>query len=625
MSEFETTPADLDTHKAFEKARQRGKSAKSKAATTPGQKPASTATGSPPKADPQQQVGCFMDEGGLWYIGKKGDVFLPAAWVCSPFTVKWRARSLDGLRWCFILEITDRDGAKRTVMLMDADIGGQDGGWHRVLSDAGLPIHPKRRGELGQYLLLECDSAPRARTVEKTGLHGDCYVLPHRTIGKSDEPFLFTGQGSTDANVESGTAEEWRDAVGRLCPGNSRLVLSVAAALAAPLLPLSGISDSGGFHVYGESSKGKTTSMVVAASVNGRPAAYILTWRNTGNAVEGVAARHNHRLACFDEIGAVGAGEEREIGSRVMMVGNGSGKGRMTDNATLRDRLTWQLLWLSTGEHAMSHYLEGAGLKPDAGMEVRQLDIPADARHGFGLFEQLHGHKDARALAEALRAACDKYHGAAGIAWLEHVTAHLDELRRDLPGEVARAVHALTPGGAESQVLRALRRFALLAVAGEYASRWGVTGWPQGTATAGIKTIVDAWLARRGGAGNMERQRMVQRLQEFLGKHWSGRFVAWDRATDSHSPGKDGVVGLRREIEGDWQFYITAEGWAEIYRGMDPVAAAHALSTMGMLRTDAHGKPNLREYLPGLGRRRCYQPVPDFFQLADDRGGASDD
>jgi len=51
------------------------------------------------------------------------------------------------------------------------------------------------------------------------------------------------------------------------------------------------------------------------------------------------------------------------------------------------------------------------------------------------------------------------------------------------------------------------------------------------------------------------------------------------------------------------------------------------LADAGLLQLDAKGKPNGREYLPGIGRVRCYRPVPDFFQKADgpdedERGGA---
>ena len=77
---------------------------------------------------------------------------------------------------------------------------------------------------------------------------------------------------------------------------------------------------------------------------------------------------------------------EQQAGASVMMLANQMNKGRMSDAANLKRRITWQLLWLSTGEHAMSHYMEAANLKPDPGMEVRQLDIPANAglRSGKG-------------------------------------------------------------------------------------------------------------------------------------------------------------------------------------------------------------------------------------------------
>ncbi|HUX30525.1 MAG TPA: DUF927 domain-containing protein [Thiobacillus sp.] len=630
--EIESTPAALPEHKAFEKGRQRGKKAKPKPTPTPAEKNAPEAAPATAKADPTKEAGFFCDDQGLWYIGsrstKDGTVCLPAVWVCAPILVKWRMRGFDGLGWRFIVEISDRDSNVREVTLLDSEIGGQDGAWHKAMADAGLRIHPKRRGELAQFLLMNSDDAPRARGVETTGWFGNVFVMPHRTIGTAPEPVIYQGQDRTAASGESGTAEEWRENVGRLCAGNSRLTLSVCAALAASILPFSGIGESGGFHLFGASSLGKTTALRVASSLNGLPAATMQTWRNTGNAIEGTAAKHHHRLLSLDEIREA---IEKEIGLIVMMLANGSGKGRMRDTAVLRERLTWLLLWLSTGEHGLTHYMEAGGIKPDPGMEVRQLDIPADAGAGYGLFEKLHEHKDARAFAENLRTACDQYHGSVGIAWLEHVSQHLDEIRRDLPGEVARVALDLMPDKSESQVMRAVRRFALLAVAGEYATKWNLTGWKPGESIAGIRKCVQAWIVRRGGAGNIEERRQVERLREFLGKHWAGRFVAWDRAGDSHAPGKDGVVGLRKSIpardapldEGKastvWRYYITAEGWREIYTGMDPVAAAHTLLNLGLLVKDSKsGKPYTRQYLPGLGRQRCYVPVENFFWPEED-------
>lgn len=618
-TEPESVPARLDEHRAFAKAARRAKRPAPKSTHSADTKTPPAGQEAPAKPDPEHQAGFFMDPDGLFYIAKKGDAFLPAAWVCAHFRVVYRGRGLDGLRWRIVLAITDRDGKEREVTLFDAEVSGPDGSWHKALADAGLKIHPRRRGELGQYLLLECDRAPRVGFVETTGWHRRCYAMPHRTIGQEHEPILFQSQGGeqTVTFSESGTAQEWREHVGRYCAGNSRLILAACAGFAATVLPFSEIHESGGWHLFGASSLGKTTALRVASSLHGRPSQYMSTWRATGNALEGIAARYNHACLPLDEISQA----EQQAGASVMMLANQMNKGRMSDAANLKRRITWQLFWLSTGEHAMSHYMEAANLRPDPGMEVRQLDIPADAGRGLGLFEELHGQPSARDLAEHLRAACDQYHGAVGVLWLEQAAARLDELKRDLPGEVRHVAASFTPPGAESQVMRALRRFALCAVAGEYATAWGLTGWQPGQASAGIKACVDAWLLRRGGPGNLEARRMVQRLQDFLSKHWSGRFVAWDRADDSHAPGKDGVVGLRRQIDDAWEFYITAPGWAEIYRGLDPVAAAHTLAGLKLLEVTAKGEPNRREYLPGYGRVRCYRPVAEFFRLSDSGGG----
>lgn len=489
MSEIETTGATVREQKAFEKARRRGKNSKPKATPQPDEKNAAGGDVAPPLEGQRTLPYYFTDDAGLWYVGtrstKESVVWVSPVWICAPFKVKYRARLLDGMGWRFIIEIVDRDRRHRDVTLLDAEIGGMEGGWYRALADAGLRIHPKKRPELAQYLLMECDDAPRARAVEKTGWTGRVYVMPHRTVGQADEAIIYEGQDRTAAFGEAGTVPEWQEHVGRFCPGNSRLMLAVCAALAATMLPLAGVRESGGLHLFGASSEGKTTSERVAASTFGPPSTYLSTWRGTGCGIEGTAARSNHALLILDDIREQA---EREIGNIVMMLGNSSGKLRMKDTATMRERLTWLLLWLSTGEHKLAHYLEAAGLKPDPGMEVRQLDIPANAGAGHGIYENLHGMESGAALAAHLAAATERYHGAVGVAWLEHIHQRYDEIVRELPDKVRAMAHHLLPENAESQVHRAVQRFALLAVAGEYAAAWGLTGWKRGDATSGIKT-----------------------------------------------------------------------------------------------------------------------------------------
>lgn len=79
--------------------------------------------------------------------------------------------------------------------------------------------------------------------------------------------------------------------------------------------------ESGGFHLYGDSSGGKTTHLQVAASVYGSPRC-VRSWRSTDNALESIAAAHSDGLLVLDEIGMC---DPRIIGETVYMLGNGSG------------------------------------------------------------------------------------------------------------------------------------------------------------------------------------------------------------------------------------------------------------------------------------------------------------
>lgn len=70
-------------------------------------------------------------------------------------------------------------------------------------------------------------------------------------------------------NAQSETLESWRQSVAALAKGNSRFVFAISAALAGPLIELSGqLSD--GFNIRGASSSGKPAALRLATSVWGR-------------------------------------------------------------------------------------------------------------------------------------------------------------------------------------------------------------------------------------------------------------------------------------------------------------------------------------------------------------------
>ena len=124
---------------------------------------------------------------------------------------------------------------------------------------------------------------------ETAGWRDGSFVLPHRTIGKAgQEPVSFQARQGGTYHAEKGTLSEWQREVASQAADHHRLVFALSLALTGPLLEPLGI-EGGGFHVFGPSSCGKTTLLLLAGSVwgGGGELGFAITWRNTDNALEG--------------------------------------------------------------------------------------------------------------------------------------------------------------------------------------------------------------------------------------------------------------------------------------------------------------------------------------------------
>ena len=62
-----------------------------------------------------------------------------------------------------------------------------------------------------------------------------------------------------------------------------------------------------------------------------------------------------------------------------------------------------------------------------------------------------------------------------------------------------------------------------MALGGELATEYGLTGWPQGTAIDAAKTLFNEWRKHRP-SGNQEAPAMLEAVQNFIDKHGGSRF-----------------------------------------------------------------------------------------------------
>jgi uncharacterized protein (DUF927 family) len=308
------------------------------------------------------------------------------------------------------------------------------------------------------------------------GWNGNVYVLRDRggTVIGSDarESYLFQGEKPFKPIEIKGTLEGWRNEIAAPCVGNSCLIFTVSLAFAAPLLYLVE-AESGGFHLFGSTSSGKTTCLQVGTSVHG---SRLIPWRTTDNALEGTACAHNDGLLLIDEISTC---PPEKVGNCAYMLGNGDGKSRMTKTSDMRPTLTWRLLFISTGEQTLGDYLRQGKFDVRPGQETRFVDLSADAGLGMGAFEDLHGVPSAHAFADLLKKRSAAQCGTAGRKFIEELVADRSGAIKFVE-DIRQQFMATVPPSADGQVQRVAGRFALVAAAGELASAVNITGWASG-------------------------------------------------------------------------------------------------------------------------------------------------
>ena len=571
-----------------------------------------------------------MTAGGLYWEGDDSDK--PPIWLSDPFEVLAQTRDDHSVNWGLLLRWLDPDNCLHQYAMPWRALGGSRDEVWRELLDQGLRISPLpgSRNKLAEYLsTVYVDN--RARAVSRIGWHveGKCaaFVLPDTTYGEIDTcggKVLWQSESRVETayNVV-GNQEDWRDAVAIRCIGNSRLVLSVSTAFAAPLLSLVN-ERSGGFHLVGTSTIGKTIALRVGGSVwgGGSIDGYLCSWRATSNGLEGVAEAHCDTLLCLDEMGQV---EAREAGEIAYMLANGSGKNRAGRSGSARRAARWRLLYLSSGELSLADKMVEINKRPKAGQEVRHVDIPADAGAGLGVFENIHGAGSSGAFAEELRLATETNYGTPIRRFLLMLTAR----RAADPSRLVELTHegrrqflaTYLPQGTSPQVRSVCNRFALAAVAGSLATAMGLTGWPDDEADRAAGICFGAWLDRRGTAGDQEIEAGIRQVIAFLEAHGASRFEAVgesDRAINR--------AGFRRKTsDGWWQYMALPEAWrGEITKGHEPRALAQAMVQRGMLLPSASDRKSSQLVtVPGYRKMRLYVFSPSILAGAEDCANAS--
>jgi len=522
--------------------------------------------------------------------GRSGEKMKEHIWVASAFEILGACRDPHGRAWGKWLRWRDGDGRPHVQHMTDAALQGDPAPLCATLASDGLRINRSQQRALAGYL-SGASVKGRVTIVTRTGWHEvggqSVFVLPDSTLGpRGSETVILDGAAHGPYEVR-GSLKDWQASVGTLASGHVLPVLAVSAALAGPLLHLAG-QEGGGVHFHGQSSRGKTTLLQVAASVWGRgnSPGYVRAWRATANGLEGAAASATDTVLILDEFGQV---DGREAAAVLYSLSNGGGKVRAARDGGLREPKSWRVMVLSTGETTVEAKLsEERGRRPRAGQLVRMLDIPAERE--FGVFDHPGSDHDAGKLAKSFKQAAMSAHGSAGPEFVRRLIEQqaTGGFVRALIGDFV-AVNVAT--GADGQIDRAAQRLGLIAAAGELATSLGVTPWQEGEAKA-VWTL-EQWIRQRGGTEPAEARQAIEQVRRFIEAHGGSRFEALD---DTDARPVSNRAGWRKGNDSDREWLIPSETWrTEICSGLDPKLVARTLCDVGILKRSSDGFQQVRK------------------------------
>jgi putative DNA primase/helicase len=517
-------------------------------------------------------------------------------WICSPIECVAATHDERGDNHGLLLRFKPPYGKWRQWSMPLRLLKGYGEEMRGELLDMGVRINPDGFRLLHRWA-SQCRPNEVVIAATRVGWHqledGRAFVMPHRTIAQGVLAHRITFQSeyaSHDEYATAGSLESWNQHIGRLCIGNPLMVLAVSTALVGPLLHLTH-QQTAGIHLVGDSSKGKTTLLEVGASVWG-DTNFKRTWRATGNGLEGIAAALSDTLLVLDEIGEA---DGREIGSIIYALGNGIGKSRASRHGSARQPHRWRVPVLSSGERTLAAHMHEAGKRPFAGQSVRLLDIQAKGRHG--VFDHLHHLADGRAFADHLKGEVTRHHGHLGPGFIERLVSE----ERDLAAEVDS--FAQEEGFASSRPLqgRAAKALALIGLAGELATEYGLVGWEKGEAKTAAIEAFKAWTSDQGGVKS-EHEQILANVAGFIERHGDARFSELHGGANHTVHNRAGW--WRDDAEGR-AYLFNKEGLKEALGGFELKRGTEALEVAGWIIEREGNARSVRVRIIGT-RHRVY-------------------
>ena len=497
-----------------------------------------------------------------------------------------------GENFGLLLEFTDED-LKTKTWAMPSTLMGDAKSLETHLSYRGCYVY-----DIKQLILFLKASQTKTSFIgiSSIGWHvindSRYFILPNLVIGNGPEQNLIKYQFIDTNNPYNtrGLLNDWQENIGKYLAGQSRLLFCVSFALSSFLLHIVG-AENGGIHIYGPSSKGKSTLLQICASLFGDPETYKLSWRTTPNGMERLAVSRHDSALILDESSEFDNEHNRRLASIIYMIMNGFGKSRLNPDSTLKDILSWRCNAISSGENPISQLITDAGERDNEGVAVRMIDLNAiPGEHGIFDFIP-EGFKSGHEFSDYFKASVKKYHGSVAIAFLNVLINKSPEDIKNLVKEIEEKI-ITNVQGAQGQVMRCIKRFALAACAGVLAHE--ILGVDKEEPINAAIICLKTWIKERGGVKDNEATKLLNKVRDYFAIHNAMFKVIGSE--DKYDKGNQ--AGYKEVIGNRWIYYVNSPTFLKMIQGHTCGFATETLFIAGFITRNESKTGNARYLMP---------------------------
>lgn len=521
---------------------------------------------------------------GLYYIIPKidkdtGEISEKERWTCNPLALKGEGYNESGEAF-YIFEWEHPQTKKPHTEAIAFSAFGKSAGWE-IMQRYGLKMtNESYLNKLADHFHAISKTTPRNwKVTALAGWQNGAYLLPNgEMIGEPNSPVYFT-QKTMDSlgYTTKGTLESWKSEIAGNIRGNYSMMIGIATALTAPLLKVLGLS-SFGVHLYGDSSKGKSTTIHLANSIYGDKSKLVKTWNSTPYAIQQEAVARNDGFLTLDEIGQ--AKNAKDLEAIAYDIFNETGKMQGKKEGGNREINRWKITALSTGEKDLETQLRQQGVKIHTGQLVRLLNLPIYETNCFHQFPNAKSHAD------YLNEAVSEHYGVVGRSWIAFIAENSEHIKQTYK-QIRKKWLDLTEN-MSGQVQRvACDRFAIMETALHLAQH--LTGWTEeDNSQAILKNFLD-W-KETFGEKTREETKIVETLLDWINEN-EASFIEYPFSQEQKTPLK--ISGYRilanKSQKAEEYFFIYPKQFKETLAEFPLLMACTKLHEAGILQK--HHRP----------------------------------